>query len=196
MGVKLLKQDWDITSRYNLSAEIIIKNVSCHISYAAPKWVSFKNKKENEPQLLKLSNFYVPGDHGKTIERTMLQSIFYAYKNNVYYFSGSDTYTKEEQILLIKAHYYKQNDKFTKLKKEIELFEKMEAFDLEQSREPIPEEIRFAVWRRDEGKCVKCGGRKNLEFDHIIPFSKGGSNSERNIQLLCQKCNREKSAKI
>lgn len=63
-------------------------------------------------------------------------------------------------------------------------------------RQPITEEVKMFVWKRDAGKCVKCGSNENLEFDHIIPFSKGGSNTERNIQLLCEKCNREKSDKI
>jgi len=86
--------------------------------------------------------------------------------------------------------------KFAKLKKEIRLLEKLESMEVQKSREPIPEDVRFAVWRRDEGKCVKCGSNKNLEFDHIIPVSKGGSNTERNIQILCEKCNREKSDKV
>jgi len=63
-------------------------------------------------------------------------------------------------------------------------------------REPIPEDVRTFVWRRDQGRCVKCGSQENLEFDHIIPVSKGGSNTARNIQILCQKCNREKGSKI
>ena len=66
----------------------------------------------------------------------------------------------------------------------------------EQSREPIPKEIMNQVWNRDGGKCVQCGSQENLEFDHIIPFSKGGATTYRNLQLLCQKCNREKSDKI
>ena len=41
-----------------------------------------------------------------------------------------------------------------------------------------------------------CGSQKNLEFDHIIPVSKGGANTARNLQLLCQDCNRHKSDKI
>jgi len=86
--------------------------------------------------------------------------------------------------------------KFAKLKKEIKLLEKLEAIEIHKSREPIPEDVRFAVWRRDQSKCVKCGSKENLEFDHIIPVSKGGSNTERNIQILCEKCNREKSDKI
>lgn len=60
----------------------------------------------------------------------------------------------------------------------------------------IPEDVRFEVWRRDEGKCAKCGSQKGLEFDHIIPFSKGGSNTARNIQLLCEACNRSKGDTI
>lgn len=60
----------------------------------------------------------------------------------------------------------------------------------------IPQDVKDAVWRRDEGKCVECGSNEDLEFDHIIPHSRGGANTYRNIQLLCEKCNRQKSAKI
>ena len=60
----------------------------------------------------------------------------------------------------------------------------------------IASEVRRAVWRRDEGKCVVCGSQEKLEYDHVLPVSKGGSNTERNVQILCEKCNREKAAKI
>lgn len=65
-----------------------------------------------------------------------------------------------------------------------------------QDRRAISSSVRMEVWRRDGGKCVKCGSRENLEYDHIIPISKGGSNTARNIELLCEKCNRSKSALI
>ncbi|MGA2192481.1 MAG: HNH endonuclease [Nitrospirota bacterium] len=64
------------------------------------------------------------------------------------------------------------------------------------SREALPPNVRMFVWRRDQGKCVQCGGNERLEFDHIIPVSKGGSNTERNIQLLCERCNRGKGTQI
>lgn len=60
----------------------------------------------------------------------------------------------------------------------------------------ITQEVMDKVWNRDEGKCIECGSNQNLEFDHIIPFSKGGANTYRNIQLLCESCNRSKSNKI
>ena len=63
-------------------------------------------------------------------------------------------------------------------------------------RAPIPVDIQDKVWNRDGGKCVLCGSQESLEFDHIIPISKGGANTYRNLQLLCEKCNRRKSDKI
>lgn len=65
-----------------------------------------------------------------------------------------------------------------------------------QSTRHIPSNVRREVWRRDQGRCVKCESREKLEFDHIIPVSKGGSNTARNVELLCQDCNRRKSNKI
>ena len=62
-----------------------------------------------------------------------------------------------------------------------------------QRREAIPSEVKREVWRRDGGRCVKCGSRERLEYDHIIPVTKGGSNTARNIELLCEICNQAKS---
>jgi HNH endonuclease len=63
-------------------------------------------------------------------------------------------------------------------------------------RQAIPERVRHEVWRRDRGTCVECGSRGRLEFDHIIPVSRGGANTARNIELRCEPCNRRKGARI
>jgi 5-methylcytosine-specific restriction endonuclease McrA len=63
-------------------------------------------------------------------------------------------------------------------------------------REPIAQAVRHEVWRRDGGRCVDCGSKANLEFDHIIPWSEGGSNTARNLELRCESCNRRKGADI
>jgi len=61
-------------------------------------------------------------------------------------------------------------------------------------RPRISREIQMFVWQRDDARCVQCGSNQNLEFDHIIPFSMGGSSTARNLQLLCESCNRSKGA--
>ena len=63
-------------------------------------------------------------------------------------------------------------------------------------RKPIPKEVRMYVWQRDQGMCVECGSKERLEYDHIIPLFQGGSNTDRNLQLLCEPCNRRKGASI
>lgn len=60
----------------------------------------------------------------------------------------------------------------------------------------VPDEVRREVWYRDGGRCVICGSDSYLELDHIIPWSKGGATSVDNLQLLCRKCNSEKSDQI
>ena len=64
-------------------------------------------------------------------------------------------------------------------------------------RRIIPTWVKLEVWKRDGGKCTKCGSEEDLHFDHIIPWSKGGSsNTPDNIQLLCGKHNLQKHDRI
>jgi hypothetical protein len=69
--------------------------------------------------------------------------------------------------------------------------------DHHQGRRLIPTQVKLQVWKRDGGKCVRCGATTELHFDHIIPFSKGGTSlSADNIQLLCARHNIAKSDNI
>jgi len=99
----------------------------------------------------------------------------------------------EEILLLIKEQELKKTKKLERLRRLVAVSDKLEKAS---RRERIPEEVQMFVWRRDGAKCVKCGSQENLEFDHIIPLSKGGASTARNIQLLCEACNRSKSDKI
>jgi hypothetical protein len=57
-------------------------------------------------------------------------------------------------------------------------------------------ELRRAVFERDGGHCVECGGSFDLQYDHILPVAHGGATTLQNLQLLCAECNRGKSDSI
>lgn len=71
------------------------------------------------------------------------------------------------------------------------------AFKITKHRRIIPTHVKLAVWKRDAGKCTKCSSTDELHFDHILPYSKGGTSLKaENVQLLCARHNLQKSAKI
>jgi HNH endonuclease len=59
-------------------------------------------------------------------------------------------------------------------------------------RGPIRPRVRRRVWQRDRGACVVCGTRDQVRFEHIIPLSRGGSSTVRNLELRCGTCRRLK----
>lgn len=72
----------------------------------------------------------------------------------------------------------------------------IELRDIDHNR-LIPTSVKIEVWKRDKGKCIKCGSHDNLHFDHIIPYSRGGSSLvAENIQILCARHNLEKRDRI
>ena len=61
-----------------------------------------------------------------------------------------------------------------------------------RKRRPIPLRLRFTVLQRDGFRCVHCGARPDaadLQIDHVIPFSKGGADTEDNLVTSCAECN-------
>jgi|GEM_PF-5407159 len=80
----------------------------------------------------------------------------------------------------------------------IQYLERLKTLDPSKSDKhtrTIPKWVQEFVHERDGGRCVCCGASKSICLDHIYPFSLGGaSDHPNNIQLLCSKCNGEKSA--
>lgn len=59
--------------------------------------------------------------------------------------------------------------------------------------------VRIRVMKRDRFLCTYCGVSGNdaeLEVDHIIPVSKGGSHHMSNLTTACRKCNQAKGANV
>jgi hypothetical protein len=57
----------------------------------------------------------------------------------------------------------------------------------------IQQNIKREVWFRAQGKCENCQSTFALEYDHIVPFAKGGLTSKENLRLLCRNCNQRKA---
>lgn len=105
------------------------------------------------------------------------------------------TYSADEVRLLIKRAVLREEREHARVRQEVETLERMGDLPL-ASREMIPDDVRMFVWQRDKGQCVRCGSGEKLEFDHIIPVADGGSSTERNVQLLCEPCNRRKGRSV
>lgn len=57
---------------------------------------------------------------------------------------------------------------------------------------------RRKVFERDGWKCTYCGDPISMEsgeVDHVVPFSRGGSDEMHNLAAACRPCNRDKGAK-
>jgi hypothetical protein len=71
-----------------------------------------------------------------------------------------------------------------------------ETKELRRISREIPRPIQLRVMKRENQICRSCGKSvqdENIHFDHVIPFSKGGSSEESNIRLLCDSCNQKRS---
>jgi 5-methylcytosine-specific restriction endonuclease McrA len=54
---------------------------------------------------------------------------------------------------------------------------------------------RQNIFKRDDNECIYCGATTDLTIDHVIPRSKGGSNTWENLVTCCGMCNVRKCSK-
>ena len=189
------------------------------------KGAPYSDKTEDNGTILIYEGHDIPKQQGgpnpKTIDQPMhnpkgnlcQNGLFYeaalAYKTNgkqeivkVYEKIKSGIWTYNGFFLLVDA-WQEKIDKRKVFKFKLELLKDQNNQYLQKQRNEldnpriIPSWVKREVWKRDKGKCVICGETTNLHFDHIIPFSKGGTSLlPENIQLLCAKHNLEKRDKI
>jgi hypothetical protein len=104
---------------------------------------------------------------------------------------------RQELILRTKELVYREDNELASIQAYVANVEAaMEYRRSGPKRDPIADDVKLLVWARDGGACVRCGSKENLHFDHIIPVAKGGGGEAMNIQILCQRCNLQKSDKI
>ena len=127
-------------------------------------------------------------EHRKIMKKVGWGMLFNRYEHNL---DGKDTSDLEEEI--------------SKLIKDDDVCNKTGIYAYLLSGEEKNLEIRAfsqamkeAAYEEQKGICKICRKHfeiEDMEADHIIPWSKGGKTSTDNCQMLCRKCNREKSDK-
>lgn len=99
---------------------------------------------------------------------------------------------------------FKQNLAPSEIRERVEIlarykFEMTEyQYNVDNQRKLMTLELRQQIIVRDSGICQICGKKcdpSEIEIDHIKPVSKGGKTTPSNLQVLCSKCNRQKSNK-
>ena len=134
-------------------------------------------------------------DSDEPIKVDIVYHKYWVLRRKLIHVEGYRDLDEGDLIVLVKHEVLKRERTFERIRMEVEAFENLERLPTAR-REPISEAVRLFVWQRDGGKCVVCGRRDRLEFDHIIPVTEGGGNTERNLQLLCETCNRQKGKRI
>lgn len=149
-----------------------------------------ENKQMSEPV-----QFAVRDSNTQKLSWPVSGRSYWVFRNRIVQVDNDTSEVHQAIFMRVKHKVLSEEKAFAKLKREVELFEKFERAS-PTKREPIPADVRMFVWQRDQGRCVQCGSNVHLEYDHIIALANGGSNTERNIQLLCEVCNRAKGTTI
>lgn len=198
---RLFRDTFDLPMAFLRAFDNYSKHEELRKRYEALQISSETKAREDKDQLLSLQMMIRKNwiekaeERSKTIPVPLQQkgnAQFCLYGGAIYKFDRVG-YTEEQMTLQVMELEDAERQKFERLRHKFSVARQEEA---EIKRERVSEEVRIAVWRRDGGKCVRCGGRERLEYDHIVPLSKGGSNTVRNIELLCEECNRQKGNRV
>lgn len=136
-----------------------------------------------------------PGSDAEPVRSLLHEPNGWVYKGKVFQVQSAEAISDEDLKLRIKHEVIRREEKMQQIRRKVEASESLDRLPSAR-RERIPESVRMFVWRRDGGRCVQCSSKERLEFDHIIPVVEGGASTERNIQLLCEVCNRKKGQRI
>jgi hypothetical protein len=182
----------------------------------------YEDRTDDDGKLIIYEGHDIPNTKGSPEPKEVDQPMFNpsgSLCQNGLFFEAAKAYKNGENPEIVKVYekiksgiwafngYFKLIDAWLEIIDHRKVFKfKLELIENQQISKPnnklehnrvIPSWVKREVWKRDRGKCVMCGSKDNLHFDHIIPFSKGGSSIvPENIQLLCARHNLEKRDKI
>ena len=62
-----------------------------------------------------------------------------------------------------------------------------------RKRLPLSAAKRARILSRDGNQCRRCGATDDLTIDHIQHWSRGGTNADDNLRVLCRSCNSQRN---
>lgn len=161
----------------------------------SPKTV---NQQERTPsgKLTQNGKFYKAAMDYKAGHAPELVKVYEKIKDGIWVYNGVFELIDAWQEKSGKRKVFKFKLRITDIALNEKKLTQREVNNIEHNR-MIPTSVKLEVWKRDKGRCVTCGSTDNLHFDHILPFSKGGTSLKvENIQLLCARHNLQKRDKI
>ena len=103
----------------------------------------------------------------QTGSRAADELLMFVYRNRAVVVDPPFETSFEEIVIAVKHAVLTHEKTFTDMRADIERLLRLPDSNA-TPREPIPADVRMFVWRRDEGRCVRCDSNQRLEFDHII----------------------------
>jgi hypothetical protein len=160
---------------------------------AAANW-KIRMIEKHPSQVRKITEIYENNNENDIIFQGIRKQTRYTQQNYVRHPYKVDTIALEYKVTL----------KFC-----ISRMEKLKEFNYEltikeanskEQRKLMTSELKKKIKLRDRYTCQICGkympDEVGLHIDHIIPVAKGGLSIERNLRVLCSKCNGKKGSKV
>jgi len=125
-----------------------------------------------------------------TVRGAAVQRLWY-FEGCFFFISRPSNGKKDLEHIKLKVEefYHTHKDDYTKLIDKVTRLKSIASQQSKNDRNYIPDDVLAFVLRRDNEQCVKCSSKEFLQFDHILPVSKGGNSEEENLRVLCKACN-------
>ena len=116
------------------------------------------------------------------------------YQNNKLHKDTKDKIWRAKNLESVRINGRKRSLKWAKQNKEKVLAKNQKRRLNEKQTEQFFISKKF-IENLYSSECVVCGSRENIQMDHIVPITRGGTHSEGNLQPLCRSCNSSKKDK-
>lgn len=115
---------------------------------------------------------------------------YWLYEGNLLWASRRCTSKDDYHYIKLKVEEFilERNEEYLKLKNKVERLNQLVILKTTK-RTQIPNDVLAFVLKRDREQCVECGALSDLQFDHLLPVSRGGNNEPDNLRILCKSCN-------